>query len=485
MAALAFDRKGSPGANIAIQLGLQFLPALVLLICAIAKPHWALWAGVIFQLAMVALLRLIGRGQGWQPLGTSALILYWTAIGWLFLGSGIRELSDPRFNLALAILLVVSVVVFGLQILADSGAQEIRNARMLAQRLEDRKDWPADLASCCDLPEVKELREAVHNDPVPALAMLLQPRPQVRMAALAALEFRKHWEPGQAELVLSVAQHAPEPEVRAGAIMALANMEDRLMVDRLADYLCDPSQGVRRAATEALLWNSEKRWTWIRPAVRKALCDAVQEEDGPLIPNGQLLSSDAVNDLTAWSAEKGVMAIRAALTLGAHYERLLNQERDEQQINDRTRPIIDGSIRPDGIDLIPTVLHPSEMFWRQLHFAEFDVSEMSLSSLLIDISRGDSNWVALPVFTSRSFFHTGAWIRTDRGIDAPEQLKGKQVGVPEYQQTAALWSRGVLQHEFGVSPKDVEWHMERTPERVTGTLSDSRPAGTDCASASH
>jgi 4,5-dihydroxyphthalate decarboxylase len=143
--------------------------------------------------------------------------------------------------------------------------------------------------------------------------------------------------------------------------------------------------------------------------------------------------------------------------------------------NDRTRPIIDGSIKPDGIDLIPTVLHPSEMFWRQLHFAEFDVSEMSLSSLLIDIAHGDSNWVALPVFTSRSFFHTGAWIRNDRGIDSPEQLKGKQVGVPEYQQTAALWSRGVLQHEFGVSPKDVEWHMERTPERSHGGATGFRP----------
>lgn len=143
--------------------------------------------------------------------------------------------------------------------------------------------------------------------------------------------------------------------------------------------------------------------------------------------------------------------------------------------NDRTRPIIDGTIKPDGIDLIPTVLHPSEMFWRQLHFAEFDVSEMSLSSLLIDLSHGDSNWVALPVFTSRSFFHTGAWVRTDRGIDSPEQLKGKQVGVPEYQQTAALWSRGVLQHEFGVSPKDIEWHMERTPERSHGGATGFRP----------
>src|SRR5260370_34284441 len=135
MAALAFDRKGSPGANVAIQLGLQFLPALVLLICAIAKPHWVLWAGVGFQLAMVALLRLIGRGQGWQPLGTSALILYWTAIGWLFLGLGIRELSNPVFNLAPAILSVVSLVVFGLQILPAAGAPGIRNAPMAAAGL--------------------------------------------------------------------------------------------------------------------------------------------------------------------------------------------------------------------------------------------------------------------------------------------------------------------------------------------------------------
>src|SRR4029077_3080846 len=68
--------------------------------------------------------------------------------------------------------------------------------------------------------------------------------------------------------------------------------------------------------------------------VRQALADAVQEEDGPMIPNGQMLSKEAVNDLTAWSAEKGVMAIRSALTLGAHYERLLSQEQDENQIQD-------------------------------------------------------------------------------------------------------------------------------------------------------
>jgi len=143
--------------------------------------------------------------------------------------------------------------------------------------------------------------------------------------------------------------------------------------------------------------------------------------------------------------------------------------------NDRTRPILDGTIKPDGIDLVPTVLHPSEMFWRQLTFAEFDVSEMSMSSLLIDISHGNSNWVAYPVFTSRQLFHTGIWIRTDRGIEKPEDLKGKKVGVPEYQQTAALWARGVLQHEFGVSPTDIEWWMERTEDRSHGGATGFKP----------
>ena len=74
--------------------------------------------------------------------------------------------------------------------------------------------------------------------------------------------------------------------------------------------------------------------------------------------------------------------------------------------NDRSRPVLDGRVRPDGIDLAVTVAHPSEIFWRQLHFAEFDVSEMSMSSLLMVAARGDSPWVALPVFTMRRFFHS-------------------------------------------------------------------------------
>lgn len=142
--------------------------------------------------------------------------------------------------------------------------------------------------------------------------------------------------------------------------------------------------------------------------------------------------------------------------------------------NPRTWPVLDGRVRPQGIDLVITRMHPSEIFWRQLRFAEFDVSEMSISSLMMTQSQGDDRWTGLPVFTMRSMFHTGILVRKDAGIDAPADLKGRRVGVPEYQQTAALWIRGILEHEFGVAPSDMEFWMERTPDRshafATGSI---------------
>jgi 4,5-dihydroxyphthalate decarboxylase len=143
--------------------------------------------------------------------------------------------------------------------------------------------------------------------------------------------------------------------------------------------------------------------------------------------------------------------------------------------NERSRPVIDGRIQPDGIDLMSSALHGSEIFWRQLHFQDFDISEMSLSSLLIATAQGNRDWVGVPVFTSRQFFHTGIWVRTESGIRQPADLKGKRVGVPEYQQTAALWARGVLKHEFGVDATDIEWFMERTPERSHGGATGFQP----------
>lgn len=143
--------------------------------------------------------------------------------------------------------------------------------------------------------------------------------------------------------------------------------------------------------------------------------------------------------------------------------------------NERTRPILQGRIQVQGARLIPTSMHPSEMFWRQLRFAEFDVSEMSMSSLLIALSHGDMRWVGLPIFTMRKFFHTDILVRRDAGIQSPADLRGKRVGVPEYQQTSAIWSRGILQHEFGVGPAEIEWFMERGPDRSHGHATSFMP----------
>jgi 4,5-dihydroxyphthalate decarboxylase len=143
--------------------------------------------------------------------------------------------------------------------------------------------------------------------------------------------------------------------------------------------------------------------------------------------------------------------------------------------NENTRAVLDGRIAPDAIKLHATALHPSEMFWRQLKFAEFDVSEMSMSSLTIATSQGPTPWVMIPVFTTREFFHLRALVRVASGIKTPADLKGKRVGVPEYQQTAAIWGRGVLQHEFGVHPREIEWHMERTPETSHGGSTGFKP----------
>lgn len=142
--------------------------------------------------------------------------------------------------------------------------------------------------------------------------------------------------------------------------------------------------------------------------------------------------------------------------------------------NERVQPLMDGTIQPEGLELIPTYSHPGETFWRQLKFQEFEISEMSLSSYLIARSRG-ADMVALPVFPSRRLFHTELAVHLDSGVKEPGDLPGKRIGVAEYQQTAALWTRGILEHDFGVSQYKVEWYMERTEELSHGGATGFTP----------
>jgi len=130
---------------------------------------------------------------------------------------------------------------------------------------------------------------------------------------------------------------------------------------------------------------------------------------------------------------------------------------------DHTRALADGSIKIDGFDLkFINISPPSQIFLRMLHDEEFDASEMSLSNYMIALGKGDRRFVAIPVFPSRVFRHAFVWINTRSGIQKPEDLKGKSIGIADYSMTALLFVRGFLQHEYGVMPQDVHWYRRRS-----------------------
>jgi 4,5-dihydroxyphthalate decarboxylase len=142
--------------------------------------------------------------------------------------------------------------------------------------------------------------------------------------------------------------------------------------------------------------------------------------------------------------------------------------------HDPFMPLIDGEVDCEGVELVTTFSDPSETFWRQLKFNEFQLAEMSLSSYLIARDQG-ADMAYLPVFPSRSLFWTGQSYHVDSGIKEPGDLKGKSIGVGEYQQTASLWTRGILEHDFGVSQFDLDWWMERTEELSHGGATGFKP----------
>ncbi|MFB5193005.1 ABC transporter substrate-binding protein [Alicyclobacillus fastidiosus] len=135
---------------------------------------------------------------------------------------------------------------------------------------------------------------------------------------------------------------------------------------------------------------------------------------------------------------------------------------------DRITALVDGSVQPEGIDLNYLNMPVEETFWRMMRHQEFDVAELSLSSYLVGRDRGYPHVTAIPVFMSRSFRHSGIFVNTRAGIEKPEDLRGKRIGLPEYQLTACLWIRGILQDEYGVSPSSIQWFTggEETPGRL-------------------
>jgi len=153
---------------------------------------------------------------------------------------------------------------------------------------------------------------------------------------------------------------------------------------------------------------------------------------------------------------------------------------------DRTRALTDGSVAIDGVDPVYMNLVPEEIFFRAFRAAEFDICELSLSSYTVKTAQGQCPYIAVPAFVSRAFRHTSIYVRTDR-IKKPADLKGKKVGVPEYQLTANVWARALLADDYGVSPAEIHWirggiEEAGRPEKLTiklpaGVRLDNAPEG--------
>lgn len=124
---------------------------------------------------------------------------------------------------------------------------------------------------------------------------------------------------------------------------------------------------------------------------------------------------------------------------------------------DRTRPLMDGDVQIDGVEPVYMTLEPEEIFHRAFRHSEFDVCELSLSSFSMLTDAGGGDYVGIPVFLSRTFRHASIYIRTDRDINSPSDLKGRRVGLPEWQLTACVWSRALLKDDFGVQLSDLNW----------------------------
>ena len=124
---------------------------------------------------------------------------------------------------------------------------------------------------------------------------------------------------------------------------------------------------------------------------------------------------------------------------------------------DRVRPLVDGAVPIDGVEPTFALLTPEEMFFRAFRHADFDVTELSLSSYVVRAAQGDCPYVAIPTFPSRAFRHNAIFVRNDRGIARPQDLRGRRIGMPEYQLTANVWVRMILQDDHGVSPADIQW----------------------------
>jgi len=332
-------------AGLAVQLALLLFPSLALGLLGWTLHSTTLVVGTMAQLIGAGLL--IRAKSVWRPPASPILMcLYLMAIGWVWFATS--ESPTALSRLAIGSLLAIVLTVFVGHDLLRSGLEPRRRARNITRRLKQRTQWPAAIDDYSSLSDVRRLARTVRDNPSLAFELFDDPRPEVHIAALAAIQRRPYWRWDEAAVVLGVARRSADPEIRALALRALASSTQIDIVLGLADYLRDPSSNVRDAACRAILRGGDSNWGFARAAIRTALADPALARDGALPGAAGLLTPLAVCDLMGWTSEQAAFAQRCVLTLLAHYRAVLEAKRDphlpsalgEQIVSEQTPAVL-------------------------------------------------------------------------------------------------------------------------------------------------
>jgi hypothetical protein len=339
---LSTDPRLAPNAaGLLIRLIVLFAPAAVIALGGLVTDNpvkWTYWVGA----GLVGFLGLVLIPQtslGHSSTAIAVIAEYILAQVWLWFSQtpGQRHWFQ---HFSQGVLLVVPALLIGAAALVRTGVQDLRRARLIIRQLQRRRNWPADRMLIQAMPEVFALRDAVQTDASPALALLNGSRPEVQVAALSALAYRRHWGPNQEELVLQAARDASDPAVRVAAINALVHSSDHFLLEAVAGFLADPAPEVRRAAGEAAIAAAGRHWATLRYAVHEEMADAQFAADGPLPLGTGELPPQVVSDLHEWAGEGGVLARRATATLIAYYGQLLDAHSSAEALAEDLRYMV-------------------------------------------------------------------------------------------------------------------------------------------------
>lgn len=340
------DRLDSPaarGAALAATVALLLVPPAVLGLAALRLGSTLLAVGAIAQVLGAALL--VRSRYAWRPPASGiVLCLYLIALGWLWFATQTDPDPFARFGRGLLLVAVVGLLVC--HDFIRTGVEPRRRAKKHATALLTRTHWPRTPDAIASLPEVRALYTAVRDDPTLAFPLLDDPRPEVQLAALTALQGRASWRWEAAAVVLETGRKAVVPEVRAATLRAVATADNGDIAKAVGEGLRDPSPEVRAAATDALLAGGDTRWAVLRNAARAALSDPHLSNDGPLPNSAGRLPVSGICDLINWAAEPGTLSERAVRTLVTHYHTVLTAGTNPGLATELGRQVTDAETPP-------------------------------------------------------------------------------------------------------------------------------------------